>query len=350
MRVNCRNIRGERFECKVLRNGRTMCQGAVMVVFGLGYRKCRSTELLLSLGHAGKWVLTLALVTLLGSTTVRAQLSTRGASTSASPAAEASLPTPEELSERLQALQAQMEALQTRLSEEARGEDSSAEAGSSTDVGTPADVRALTLLLAELGRLRSENASLQEQLKAAQNTQEEVASFQGEAQIQLENRTQPKLEGAGGATRVLQAELESPSGEAQVQNRNAREDASNSRSQLGQAGSQQADDASMRESELTELQGQFAQLLSRQDDVSSQLQAITDEHAALLGQLDNAAPETATSPLASQQTHVVRSGDTLSALAQAFYGSASRWPKIMAANPFLTDPNQLLMGTVLVIP
>jgi nucleoid-associated protein YgaU len=48
-------------------------------------------------------------------------------------------------------------------------------------------------------------------------------------------------------------------------------------------------------------------------------------------------------------THVVRSGDTLSSIAQAAYGSAAYYPHILRANP-TANPNNLKLGTVLTLP
>jgi LysM repeat protein len=50
-------------------------------------------------------------------------------------------------------------------------------------------------------------------------------------------------------------------------------------------------------------------------------------------------------------TYVVQSGDTLSALAQRFYGKASLYPKIFEANrDILNDPNLIKVGQTLKIP
>lgn len=47
----------------------------------------------------------------------------------------------------------------------------------------------------------------------------------------------------------------------------------------------------------------------------------------------------------------VKSGDTLSAIAQAMYGDASKYPKIFEANrPMLKDPDEIYPGQKLVIP
>ncbi len=111
-----------------------------------------------------------------------------------------------------------------------------------------------------------------------------------------------------------------------------------------QAGAQGAARTSRPQAELSELQQQFELLGAQQGNLIAQLQAIGAQHAALFEQLGSGAPG------AQPQTYVVRPGDTLSRLAQSFYGSASRWTELLAANPFLTDPNRLLTGTVLTIP
>jgi nucleoid-associated protein YgaU len=49
--------------------------------------------------------------------------------------------------------------------------------------------------------------------------------------------------------------------------------------------------------------------------------------------------------------HTVKPGDNLSAIAQKYLGSASRYPEIFAANrPMLTDPDRIYPGQVLRIP
>ncbi|MGV8941892.1 MAG: LysM peptidoglycan-binding domain-containing protein [Lysobacter sp.] len=53
----------------------------------------------------------------------------------------------------------------------------------------------------------------------------------------------------------------------------------------------------------------------------------------------------------SAQTYTVRSGDTLSHIAQHFYGKASEWNAIYAANrDQLDDPDRIQPGQVLTIP
>ncbi len=49
--------------------------------------------------------------------------------------------------------------------------------------------------------------------------------------------------------------------------------------------------------------------------------------------------------------HTVVAGDTLSGIAQQFYGGASLYPRIFEANrDQLTDPNKIFVGQVLRVP
>lgn len=53
----------------------------------------------------------------------------------------------------------------------------------------------------------------------------------------------------------------------------------------------------------------------------------------------------------SSATYTVKKGDTLSAIAKAAYGKASRYPLIFEANrPMLSDPDKIYPGQVLRIP
>lgn len=54
---------------------------------------------------------------------------------------------------------------------------------------------------------------------------------------------------------------------------------------------------------------------------------------------------------AAARTYVVKSGDTLSGIAQAMYGDAGRWPAIFEANKDkISDPNLIHPGQELRIP
>lgn len=53
----------------------------------------------------------------------------------------------------------------------------------------------------------------------------------------------------------------------------------------------------------------------------------------------------------AQTMHTVKSGDTLSKIAQKYLGDANRYPEIFKANqPMLTDPDLIMVGQVLRIP
>lgn len=63
----------------------------------------------------------------------------------------------------------------------------------------------------------------------------------------------------------------------------------------------------------------------------------------------DAAPEAA--PAAEATFYTVKSGDTLSGIAKAHYGNASKYMAIFEANkPTLTDPDKIYPGQVLRIP
>jgi nucleoid-associated protein YgaU len=49
------------------------------------------------------------------------------------------------------------------------------------------------------------------------------------------------------------------------------------------------------------------------------------------------------------KTYVVKEGDSLSSIAEKFYGDLYKWPKLMEANR-LSNPNMIEVGMVLVIP
>lgn len=56
-------------------------------------------------------------------------------------------------------------------------------------------------------------------------------------------------------------------------------------------------------------------------------------------------------PIKTTRFHIVRKGETLSAVAQQYYGSSDKWRKIVTANQkVIKDPNKIAMGTKLIIP
>ena len=54
--------------------------------------------------------------------------------------------------------------------------------------------------------------------------------------------------------------------------------------------------------------------------------------------------------IATRKTVSVQRGDSLWKLAQQILGSGNRWPKLLAANPRIADPNQIRAGTRLNLP
>ena len=63
------------------------------------------------------------------------------------------------------------------------------------------------------------------------------------------------------------------------------------------------------------------------------------------------APKPVAPPPAPPRQHVIVAGDTLSKIALRYYGSATRWPEILAANhDVLRDERTLTVGRTLRIP
>jgi LysM repeat protein len=50
------------------------------------------------------------------------------------------------------------------------------------------------------------------------------------------------------------------------------------------------------------------------------------------------------------QTHTVQSGETLSSIAKTYLGDADAYPKLLALNPTITNPDQITVGQVLRLP
>lgn len=59
-------------------------------------------------------------------------------------------------------------------------------------------------------------------------------------------------------------------------------------------------------------------------------------------------PDPATYP-AGARTHVIKSGDTLWALAQTYYGNAYLWPQLWESNTWITDAHWIYPGDVLLV-
>jgi nucleoid-associated protein YgaU len=79
------------------------------------------------------------------------------------------------------------------------------------------------------------------------------------------------------------------------------------------------------------------------------------EQPAALRSPSSGAPDPAVrdgnGPVKTARFHVVRQGETLSAISQQYYGSANDWRKILAANEkTIKDANKIAPGTKLIIP
>jgi chromosome segregation ATPase len=203
-----------------------------------------------------------------------------------------------------------------------------------------------------------DNSDLAKQLAA---TEDRLAtSLRGYAALQRERDA--LAESAGKSSAALTAERDALA--AQVSNLNGQVDQLRSSAQSS-AGSTQA--------ELTRLGDAVAALQRSQAQTSSDLaaartlaQQLQGANSVLAGenyQLKTALSRTtgtgATAATASQgtptmpalRTHVVAAGDSLSRLAQRYYGNASRWQEIYNANAALLGPNGILrVGTELRIP
>jgi LysM repeat protein len=95
------------------------------------------------------------------------------------------------------------------------------------------------------------------------------------------------------------------------------------------------------------------------DDVWNQIKAVDPQYRDVTCDLTvdpSLAPQqtqaaAATVGGSTQRTYTVKSGDTLSKIAQEFYGSANEYNRIFEANrDKLSDPNRIQVGQQLVIP
>ncbi len=58
-----------------------------------------------------------------------------------------------------------------------------------------------------------------------------------------------------------------------------------------------------------------------------------------------------TEKITTTRFHIVRRGDTLSAISRQYYGTPNSWQKILAANQeIIKDPDKIAPGTKLIIP
>ncbi|MEO5986128.1 MAG: LysM peptidoglycan-binding domain-containing protein [Candidatus Limnocylindria bacterium] len=88
------------------------------------------------------------------------------------------------------------------------------------------------------------------------------------------------------------------------------------------------------------------------DGVAPPIAAPTSDVGSSQGVASSPSPKaTVTAPPARERRYVVRQGDTLTAIAQQVYGDASLSTLILDANrDQITDPDNLLIGTSLLIP
>ena len=99
--------------------------------------------------------------------------------------------------------------------------------------------------------------------------------------------------------------------------------------------------ASQAEGSLQAARAQVDMETTARQKAESQVAALQAELASVKQQLEQA----------KVRTYVVQSGDSLSKIAQQFYGDAKRWPDIYAANKDkIKDPNMIHPGQELRIP
>ena len=198
------------------------------------------------------------------------------------------------------------------------------------------------LLQAELESLRRENAGMREQQAdtampapagaGSAEVETEISGMQDEftALDQQQANVLDQLNAIADQHAILLKQLGSAPPEAEASPAPAAAADSEAAAQLQQ--------------ELAALQQRFEKLSAQQGTVNTELQSITDQHADLLDKLGSAPAA------AAPRTYTVAEGDSLSSIAKEYYASANGWPAILQANPFVTDPNTLYVGTVLTIP
>lgn len=79
-------------------------------------------------------------------------------------------------------------------------------------------------------------------------------------------------------------------------------------------------------------------------------QAIEAKLGKISNHLEVRGSAAATASGATNRTYVVKAGDSLSKIAKEFYGDASQWKKIQAANDVIRDPDKIQVGWTLQIP
>jgi chromosome segregation ATPase len=200
-------------------------------------------------------------------------------------------------------------------------------------------------LSGQLESSQAENASLQEELSAARSAQEEAQAQNESLQEEL-GAVQRQLEQSGAEQAELSAQLEGVTGERDTLAEQLGSAEGLSAEELLAPSEEQLAGAQTRAARLTE---ELRDFLVVSPSVSTLSGAQREQYDTLRADL-RAAQNTVARLSGSQDTYIVRSGDSLSRLAQSYYGSGARWPEILDANTFLNDPDELFTGLVLVIP
>lgn len=121
------------------------------------------------------------------------------------------------------------------------------------------------------------------------------------------------------------------------------------------------------EKELKETKQKLKELEQERQALSKQLQELEVEHAAMKKQVQtitwanevlvkelDAAYATGSSgplPAGTRGIYVLRQGESLSRVANAFYGDSERWKDIVEANKDkIPDPDMVKAGTIILIP
>lgn len=167
-------------------------------------------------------------------------------------------------------------------------------------------------------------------------TRTKILELISETQTKLEKLTTDAPSGAKDSPRVkeLRGQLEVLLMQAQLEQLQ-RENA-DLQKQLTEAAAQSS------EADPAVMERQLKQLQERQNNMTEQMEVIAHQHSEILEYADLEEYEA--------QTHKVAVGDSLSGLALEYYGNATRWSEIAAANPNVTDPDLLRPGMNLTIP
>jgi nucleoid-associated protein YgaU len=109
----------------------------------------------------------------------------------------------------------------------------------------------------------------------------------------------------------------------------------------------------MLEQEQKALAEKFQQLETEYAAMKKQVQTLTWANEVLVKELDTAYATGTSGPLpeGTRGIYVLRQGESLSRVANAFYGDSDRWKDIVEANKDkIPDPNMVRAGTVILIP